>query len=87
MQGDKKRPLDADVVEAISTCMDSLDQSVKDGVVYKDLKGLGRYVQWTLDIAQHEVSLIILRTDLRQRHEDRMSRALVDFRIVMIKKL
>ena len=80
MQGDKKRPLDADMVEAISSCMDSLVQNVEDGVVYEDLEGLGRYVQWTLDVAQYEVSLIIIRTDLRQKHEGRVERALVDFR-------
>ena len=45
MHGDKKRPLDADVVEAISTYMDSLVQSVEDGVVYEDLEGLGWYAQ------------------------------------------
>jgi hypothetical protein len=80
VQGDKKRPLDADVVEAISICMDSLVQSVEDGVVYKDLEGLGRYVRWTLDVAQYEMSLTILRADLRQRQEDRVSRALLEFR-------
>ena len=75
-----KRPLDVDVVEIISTWMDSLVQSMEDGVLYKDLEGLGRYVQWTLDDAQYEMSLTILRNDLRQRHEDRVERALVDFR-------
>ena len=75
-----KRPLDVDVVEIISTWMDSLVQSVEDGVLYKDLEGLGRYVQWTLDDAQYEMSLTILRNDLRQRHKDRVERALVDFR-------
>lgn len=80
MQGDKKHPLDADVVDAISTYIDSLVQSVEDGVVYEDLEGLSRYVQWTLDNAQYEKSLTIFRNDLRQRHEDRVERALVDFR-------
>ena len=41
---DKKRPLDAHVVEAISTCIDSLVQNMEDGVVYNDLEGLCRYV-------------------------------------------
>ena len=80
MQGDRKRPIQADIVEDISGGIESLVRAVEDGIPYGDLEGMGRYVQWTVDDAEYEGAVIALRNEMRVRHDGRVQQAISDFR-------
>ena len=55
-------------------------RTVEDGIPYGDLKGMGRYVQWTVNDAEHEGPVIALRNEMKVRHDEQVEQAILDFR-------
>ncbi|KAG0574769.1 hypothetical protein KC19_VG289500 [Ceratodon purpureus] len=66
-KGDKKRPLDVEIVNALNVPIGGLVQSVEDGNAYEDLQSLGNYIQWILDEEQYQKSVAIHKEELRVR--------------------
>lgn len=79
IQGDRKAPLPADVIEAVSVAIDGLVLSVEEGTVYKDLEGLRQYIQWTQDYSNYELALAAYRVDIVRKRDDMLESAIIQF--------
>ena len=68
------------MVEAVTSSIHSLVQSVEKDLPYGELTGMKAYLQWTIDYAQYEEDYKQYQADLTEKKEDLLRRGKSDFR-------